>query len=339
MNSLSCRSRMCRALVLSCAVIASAAAAQTNPPGTDSRRLPSPKQTAAQQVQPQQPSPGPPSTPAAPTYSYPTWFPLWASDNHTAEKMKYYFGQDRFATGSAANYQYNAQQSASIVDADLLTTWFSPGIEVVLAGSATSGSSSGTTTTTTTSGGSTSTTSASTDSVDTAVAKLENGGDFNLRAQLPLLWKPFSNNVGDVSGQFVPNLGFYVNGLSSQTTITDSTQYSFNLPVEFWGQWNSLSGAPVGAVFFVDVKPAGEFISKDLAAKLGPSVPRAMFLGQAAAGIEFAQKVRLSFQYVYGNASIYQSSASGSSTGGSSSTTPTEGVKGLHLVISFSPPK
>jgi len=61
-----------------------------------------------------------------------------------------------------------------------------------------------------------------------------------------------------------------------------------------------------------------------------------MFLGEASAGIEFASKVRVSMQYVYGNASIFKSA---STTATSTTSTPTSKIGGFHLVVSFSPTK
>jgi hypothetical protein len=275
-------------------------------------------------------------------YSYPSWFPLWWTGCHSDEQVKDFFTQgERVIAGNQAQYQYNAQQSASTVSADLLTTWFTPGIQAVLSGSATSGNSGGTTTTTTTtSRGTTTTAATSTDSVDTAVAKLENGGDFNVRFPLPILSTSNAQGIASLTGQVTPNVGFTVNGLSSQVTITDSTQYSFNLPFELYGQLKSSASASTPATLFFDLRPAGEFLSKPLAVALGPSVPTAMFLGQAAAGIEFSQRIRVSFQYVYGNASVYQSSASTSTgTGTTSSATPTKNISGFHLVVSFATTK
>jgi cell division septation protein DedD len=297
-----------------------------------------------------------PATSGKTQYEYPAWIPLWRPGCHADDQIENFFSQSGLLTaGNAAKYEYNAQQSASVINADLLTTTFQPGIQLVLAGSATSGSSGALNTTTTSSTTSTSvhltphaaattgtatttTSTSSSDSASTAVSKLESGGDFNLRIPLPLL--AAQKGPTSITGQLTPNIGFLVNGLTSQNTITDSTQYSFNLPLELYGQLTSTTNAATPAVAFFDVKPAGEFLSKTLAQKLGPSVPTAMFLGEAAIGVEFAKKVRISAQYVYGNASVYQSSSSTSTSGGTtSSTTPTKSVSGFHLAVSFATSK
>ena len=283
--------------------------------------------------------PIPPKDPSAPDYAYPKWFPLWGKNCHTDAEVEYFFseGDKLFSAAEQAQYLYNAQQSASVISADLLTATFQPGLQAVLAGSVTAGSSNGSTTTTTTTTNSafprdttTTTSSSSTDSAATAISKLESGGDFNLRFVLPMLWA--SKGSASVTGNLTPNVGFTVNGLTAQNTITDSTEYSLNVPAEFYGQLTSTANSSTQAALFVDLKPQGEFISKTVAAKLGPSVPTAMFLGEASAGIEFAQKVRVSMQYVYGTASIFKSSSTATPT----ASTPTSKIGGFHLVVSFS---
>ena len=199
------------------------------------------------------------------SYTYPAWFPLWWKGCHSDLQVQNFFKESGpINAGEAAKYLYNAQQSASVINADLLTATFQPGLQAVLAGSATSGSGNSTSNSTPTSSAvaprasgstSSSTTSTSSDSVATAVSKLENGGDFNMRFPLPLLWT--KNGSASVSGQLTPNLGFSVNGLSAQNTITDSTQYTLNIPLEFYGQLASTQSSSTPAVLFLDVKPAG----------------------------------------------------------------------------------
>ena len=316
---------------------------QSIPPGRVTHRQFTPVEVAPAKVQPaagKECLTAQTTDKSAPTYTYPVLFPLWHKNGHCDPEVDYFFGEtDKFNAAEQAQYLYNAQQSASVISADLLTSTFQPGLQIVLAGSVTAGSSSGGTTTTTTTTSSarprdtTTTTSSSTDSAATAISKLESGGDFNLRFVLPLLWT--SKGSASVTGNLTPNIGFNVNGLSSQNTITDTTQYALNVPVEFYGQLASTAKSSTPAVVFLDVKPQGEFISKTLATKLGPSVPTAMFLGEASLGIEFVQKIRISGQYVYGNASIFKS-ASTTTTTTSAAGMPTSKIGGFHLVVSFS---
>lgn len=274
------------------------------------------------------------------TYTWSSFFPLWRTGcNSDAQINAFFATEGSISAVDKVQYIYNAQQSASIINADLLTATFKPGMQMVLAGSAVSGSgnSSGTSSgsgAVTRPFDSTGSPAPSTDSVATTVAKLESGGDFNLRFPMPLLW--WNKSAANLTGQFTPNVGFNVNGLSAQNNITDSTQYTVNLPIEFYGQLNSTSGSPTAAILFFDIKPAGQFISKTLAAKLGSSVPTAMFLGQASAGVEIAQKVRVSLQYIYGNASIYQSGSANTSVAATTPQSPTTRVGGFHLAVSFS---
>ena len=263
-----------------------------------------------------------------PTYNWPTFAPL-VGPGCTDNAILSFFAVNK-STELADNvkYLYNAQQSTSQVNADLLTATFSPGFQAVLAGTATAGSSQSTTTTT----GSTTTTT-STDSVATAVAKIEAGGDFNLRFPVPFLYHLGSH--GSIYGFTSPNLGFNINGFGAQSTITQSTEYSFNFPLEFYAQTKSIDPSSNGissAVIFLDLKPGAEVVSSDLAQKIGLTSNRDFFLGQASAGIEFAESFRISFQYIYGPKQIYQTMNSGSSP-----TTTLTHIGGFHLAVSFSP--
>jgi len=85
------------------------------------------------------------------------------------------------------------------------------------------------------------------------------------------------------------------------------------------------------AILFLDVKPAAELISSQLAKKIGLTSERGFFLGQASLGLEFAQSFRISLQYLYGPEQIYV-------TPDSSGTTKSR-IGGFHLAVSFSPQK
>jgi hypothetical protein len=275
------------------------------------------------------------STKDSPNFQYPYSFLLpLIGPGCTNDAIQNFFSVNGSAqTVSNVQYLYNAQQSASQLSADLLTATFAPGIQAILAGTATAGTSQ--TTASSSSGTSTTTT---TDSVATAVAKLQSGGDINVRFPTPILYSATTH--GSVEGLLSPNIGFNIDGFAGQSTITEATEYSFNLPFEIYAQTTSISGSSnsnTTATLFLDIKPAGEFISSDLANSLGPSVPKSFFLGQASVGIEFAQSVRISFQYIYGNPKIYQSTST--TTTSTTSATPTTTMNGFHLAVSFSPQK
>jgi hypothetical protein len=275
-------------------------------------------------------------TKASPNFQYPYRFLLpLVGPGCTNDAIQNFFSVNGSTqTVNNVQYLYNAQQSASQLGADLLTATFAPGVQAVLAGTATAGTSQSTTSSS--SGTATTTT---TDSVATAVAKLQSGGDFNVRFPMPILY--VATTHGSVEGLFSPNVGFNINGFSGQSTITEATEYSLNLPFEVYAQTASISGSSnsnTAATLFLDLKPAGEFISSALAKSLGPSVPKSFFLGQASVGIEFAQSVRISFQYIYGNPKIYQS-ASTTTTSTTSATPATTTMNGFHLSVSFSPQK
>ncbi|MGA3133949.1 MAG: hypothetical protein ABSD59_24575 [Terracidiphilus sp.] len=278
-------------------------------------------------------------TNSQPQYKYPTLFPLFGPGCTDAAILNFFSVGGVTETANNVQYLYNAQQSASQISADLLTVTFAPGFQAVLSGTATAGSgqpinsSSGGASGGTAGGSSASNTT--TDSVATAVAKIENGGDFNVRFPTPVLYHLFQH--GSVEGLVSPNVGFNINGFSGQSTITEATEYSVNVPFEIYAQTKSIDPTSDGiasATLFLDLKPAAEVISSDLAQKIQLTGDRGFFLGQASVGIEFSNSIRLSFQYIYGPNQIYQ----GTSSAGAS-TPATSRIGGFHLAVSFSPQK
>jgi hypothetical protein len=225
---------------------------------------------------------------------------------------------------NTVQYLYNPKQSTNQIGADFLSATFPQGFQVVFSGTATAGSSQPSSTPPTTT---------STDSVDTAVSKLQQGGDFNVRFPFPILYHVTSGyGVYMLSS---PSIGFNVSGLSAQNTITESTEYNLNLPIEFYAQTASIeqTNGVANALLYVDVKPAMELVSPAFATAIGLKSNRYFFLGQAAAGLELYNSVRVGFQYFFGPSQVYQVPTT---TG---TTTKTSKLSGIHLVISFSPSK
>lgn len=258
-------------------------------------------------------------------YTYATWFPTLGRGCLSPVILNYFAVESSAVAANGVQYLYNAQQSTSQVNADLLTATLGMGFQAVLAGTATAGSSQSNSTS-----GAGSANKDQTDSISTAVSKIENGGDFNLRFPLPVVGH-FGQGYA-LDGRFVPNLGFNINKFGGQNTITESTEYMVNVPLELYGQTTSIDPNNP-AVAFIDIKPSGEVISSALAKSIGLTGSRAFFLGQASIGVEFAQKVRISLQYFIGPHQIYQTT---DSTG---STTTATHVGGFHLAVSFSPQK
>ena len=124
-------------------------------------------------------------------------------------------------------------------------------------------------------------------------------------------------------------MGFTINGLTSQNTITSSTNYSYNLPLEGYIELDSLDA--VKSILYADFKAGAEIVGQPLATSLGLS-NRYFFLGQFAAGIQFAQSVSIGFQYIQGPKAIYALPAS--TTG----TAPPTSISGFHFVVSFTKP-
>lgn len=262
-----------------------------------------------------------------PTYAFRSYLPLLSRRCSDAAVLAYYGVSKKATVANQAQYLYNAAQSTNQVSADLLTTTFSYGIQAVLAGTATAGSSqpasSGNVT------GAAATPASTTDSVQTAVSKLEQGGDFNLRFAYPLA--QYVGSKGHYSISFYPNLGFTINGLSSQATITESTDYIGNVPIEFYGELGSIPTAGTAAVLYADAKLGGDFIANSALAK-SIGTGSTFYLGQYSAGISFANSVRVGFQYFQGPKQAY---CVPNSTG---CTAVTGSMSGVHLVVSFSPP-
>lgn len=261
------------------------------------------------------------------SYFYKPWFPTLGTGCISPVILNYFAVESSAVAANGAQYLYNAQQSTSQINADLFTATFGLGFQTVLAGTATAGSSQSTTTPAT---GTTPAATTQTDSVTTAVSKIENGGDFNLRFPLPVV-SHFGQGYA-LDGRIVPNLGFNINKFGAQNTITESTEYTFNIPFELYGQTTSIDPNNP-AIAFLDIKPSGELISSTLAQSIGLTGSRAFFLGEAAVGVEFAQKVRVSLQYFVGPHQIYQATTSTGTT-----TTATH-IGGFHLAVSFSPQK
>ena len=292
-------------------------------------------------------------TTATVIYNRPIGLPLFHKGCHDdAQILAYFAASHKADAANSVQYLYNAQQSASAITGDLITSTFEPGIQAILAGTATVGSG---TSSTTTSGSSatrfgtkafadaSSSSATSTDTVDTTLAKLQNGGDFNLRVPVPLLFA--HNDNWSIAANTSPNVGFALNKFGGQQTITEATEYSANFPAEFYAQAGSVkdpSGDSVAAVGFFDARVSGEWISSVLAHKLGTASSTFFPIVQIAGGIEFEQKFRISLQYIYSTPEFCQVSggASCSSSGsGSTGTTSSAKINGFHLAVSFSPRK
>lgn len=265
-----------------------------------------------------------------PTYNYKVLFPLQGNGCDNVAKL-YYFQVGKTTTfAGQAQYLYNAEQSTSQINADLMTATFSPGFQAVLAGTATQGSSQPASVTSSSSGTSASGSSQTTDSVSTTVSKLEQGGDFNLRFPFPLVYGTKGNSA--LAMTFTPNVGITINGVSGQNTITESTNYSLNVPIEAYGQLLSIpTPTQDPAIIYGDVRYGLEWISSDLAQKIGTA--EVFGIGSISTGLEFVKSIRVGMQYFFGPAQAY---CVPSTNGGC--TPATGNVSGFHFVVSFTVP-
>jgi hypothetical protein len=284
------------------------------------------------------------------------WAPLDGNSCDSDAVESFFAVSGPAVAASNAQYLYNAELSTSQLTAQLLTgtlgnKWkrMLP-LQLVLSGTATN--SSGTANTNSSSSQNSSGSSSfrkkasssaatdpaagdSTDPAATAAAQLQAGGDFNISAPMPLF--NYSNSGFAAQVLFSPNLGFNINGFSGQSTITQATEYAGNLPFELYAQTRSNesdSSGVASAVFFLDLKPSIELLSSALSQSIGPGSSGRSFLGQAALGVEFSQRIRISGQYIYGSKNVFNSNASSGS-----SATSTVGHNGFHFAVSFSPGK
>lgn len=271
------------------------------------------------------------------TYTFKFWFPLAPCFGNNDAINNFYKVSGGLSIANTVGYLYNPDQSTNQISSDLFNATFSQGFQAILSGTATQGSSQPSTSvaTSTTS----SATAGTTDSVSTAVSKLEQGGDFNLRFPYPILFKATSNY--GIYMLTSPNVGFMVNGSSGQNTVTQSTEYNVNVPLEFFAETTSI--APQGSasntqsgtfVLYLDVRPSAEVVSPAFANAIGLKSSRYFFLGQASAGLSINQSMRVGFQYYFGPSQIYQVPTTTGPT-----TTKTGKVGGVHLVVTFTPNK
>lgn len=269
-------------------------------------------------------------------YYYRFWGPLFSANCAAKDAL----GQDGAATinfftvakqaliANQVQYMFNAKQSTNQVTGDLFTGTF-PGFQAILSGTATAGSSQPAPAA---AGAATGQQPAQTDSVATTVAKLQTGGDFNVRFPVPLARAIPEHQGFDL--RFSPNIGFNVNGLTTTATVTESTQYAVNLPLEAYyeiGSYEQTSGVS-DVQFYLDARYGGELISSALKTAIG-APDRIFQIGQASAGIVFMGNIRLGLQYFIGPKQAYTvPNASGTGT------TPVTGsMSGLHLVVSYNP--
>lgn len=252
--------------------------------------------------------------------------------------------------GNSLQYLYNPNLGTNQYSSDLVTSTFSQGFQIVLAGTATTGTPQASTP----SSGSSSTSvvlspqaatpsdTSTADPVATAVQKMEAGGDFNLRFSYPVL----GTGMGSTSWStyFLPSLGFNLSSTSSQsnsaagsqTGITAPNEYLIYIPIESYFSTSSIAGDSsdntVSASLFVDARAGSEIVSSGFAKSIGVS-DRAFFLAQAAAGVDFGS-FRVGLQYFLGPSQAYTLANSAGQT-----TSVNTSVKGFHVVFSFSPPK
>jgi len=263
---------------------------------------------------------------------YRWWLPVWrpACQKNPQEIVDFFGATSAFEKASTVQYLYNSTQSASQLSSDLLTASFQPGFQAIFGANITNGSTQPAATTPASqlrSADSSGTPAQSTDDVATAISKLQGGGDFNVRLPMPLVY--FQKGPFTQYTLFSPTVGFTVNGLTSQT-ITEANDYSAAFPLEFYfeeGSIEKVDGHYAGR-WYADFRGGENIVSPDYAQKVGLK-HHTYLSGQAAAGIQFSQNIRVGVQYYLG--------ASNTFTDPNNKQVGKFG--GLHFVISYAPQK
>jgi hypothetical protein len=141
-----------------------------------------------------------------------------------------------------------------------------------------------------------------------AAQQLENGGDFYFHALFPALYKsgkPATPTGDDAeptpSSKFAfvvldPKLGFNFAGFGSQSTITESTEYNFNLSLEGYAQAGSDNGTFVG---YFDARSGLQSVQSSYAKSMGLSKGN-FLLSSGTIGVQIKGILRIGFQQFFG---------------------------------------
>lgn len=243
------------------------------------------------------------------------WFPLRRAKAQTI--YCFYNASSGFAFASQIRYLYNPAGSANVFSGDLMSAQ-APGLllgsQLSFEGNATTSSC-----TTTADGSGESvvhphddpTTPSSdtcnatgdgnnTPSTQQVVESLEKGGDFALKATMPL-WS-YNNNYIQTLLVLSPRVGFTVNGLSNQNTVTNGTEANYFIPFEGYLQFGLLPSQTQNdsvASIFADYRAGLESTSVDFAKNAGLASHN-FFLQYLSFGIAFNSSVRISGQRYIG---------------------------------------
>jgi hypothetical protein len=228
------------------------------------------------------------------------WLPL-NFKSHTEKDVQCFFNTSGPVLPiTQANFAYGFGSSASTISVDMISQQFSPGFQISIgssiAGQAPSSSSS--------SNGSTPPTSQTTPGQETtaqAIQQLQNGGDFYVRGIYPLLYG--TNNNQKLSGfvAAVPRLGFNIAGMTAQSTLTESTEYNWNISAEAYGQIQAIGNT---GFVYGDIKTGYQYIQPDFATSVGLGPKNNFLLSTVAAGVQFNGFARIGFQYSRGPAQL-----------------------------------
>jgi hypothetical protein len=243
------------------------------------------------------------------------FFPLTRRDVDDTTINCYYNTSSNLAFATQVGYQYNPGGSANTVSSDLIAFQFTGGVQLALAGNASTGACSSTatgtgmnsaTSSTCGSSGSSGTTASTTPTLQQDIQTLEQGGDLAIKATYPVF------NARGKRIQFAsfatPRIGFTINGLSATTTSTNATDVNYNISNESYGQIDALPskhGGDSPASIFADYRWGLEHISDTYAANAGLTGHSNFLLQQFQVGLVIGGSIKISAERYTGPSQVY----------------------------------
>jgi hypothetical protein len=262
------------------------------------------------------PAPGCTSLPGYLAFLHHNFFPLTHTDIDDPTINCYYNTASNLAFATQVQYQYNPSGSANTVSSDLAAFQFTGGIQLALAGNASTSSCSSTATGTgvtsstnsscgTTGSSPSTTTATSTPTLEQDIQTLEQGGDLSLKVLYPLFnWSGHRISTQSFAN---PRVGFTVNGLSATTTTTNATDINFNLANENYLQIDAIptsSGGDSPASIFGDYRWGYEHISSTYQANSNLTASN-FILQQLEVGIVIGGSIKISADRYWGPSQVY----------------------------------
>ena len=224
----------------------------------------------------------------------------------------YFNAKGPLAFVTKVKYTYNPSTTINAISSDLIAMQFPyVGFQLALGGSGNNNPSSKTSTNPSSAAASTTPTSTS---VQQAIQKLTQGGDFHLKWTLPVIYSPSSNAV-QIQAFTTSTFGFELGGNNPQNTTSTASHSNENFIGEGYFQWDALpdssstanSTESLGSIY-VDGRIGWQKVSSGEAANAGLDSRNSFHLGQVALGIVFNGFATLSAQRYWGPKQAYLNS-------------------------------